>query len=51
MKAVLLCWLLVAGAVLACQIPVFRLLLGACRTLNRSEKVSRVNPWVHALFL
>ena len=26
-------------------------LLGACRTLNRSEKDSRVNPWVHALFL
>lgn len=28
MKTVLLCWLLVAGAVLACQVPVFRILLG-----------------------
>jgi hypothetical protein len=28
MKTVLLCWLLVAGAVLACEVPVFRLLLG-----------------------
>jgi hypothetical protein len=27
MKTVLLCWLLVAGAVLACEVPVFRLLL------------------------
>ena len=28
MKTVLLCWLLVAGAVLACEVPVFRFLLG-----------------------
>ena len=26
-KMVLLCWLLVAGAVLACQVPVFRFAL------------------------